>query len=568
MIAKVSTAGRRISRGLFYLIFSFILDIIILSEKWNQLPVKRFLKIMDKIKKSILITGGAGFIGSNLCQRLLSLGHEVICVDSFYSGKKSNIRPFLSDPNFSLIKHDIVNPLPRRFKKIDEIYNLACPASPVQYQFDPILTLNIAVNGTQNMLELARFYGAKMLQASTSEVYGDPLEHPQKEEYFGNVDCLGKRSCYDEGKRAGESLCKDFRKQYGVDVRIVRLFNIYGPNMMFNDGRVISNFMLQALTGDDITVHGKGEQSRSFMYVDDLIDAFVLLMDVDKDKAGLGPFNVGNPEERSIRDLAYDIKNFTGSQSQVIFMDYDTIPERLGDPQQRCPDISRIRSLIDWQPRIDFADGLKRTYDDFKARMDDKTNVVVFDPTFHPLAGPAEEAVKEISERLTVYGLDVIAARMDKSLAREERIGRVNVYRVGFGNRFDKYLLPLLGTIKAISLHRKKEYELAWGVMASYGALTTIIFSLLTRRAFLVSLFEGRSVDDRLIKRRILPFFYRLIFSRAHTIQIVADLTEPQLSWLTGKQDVQALDIDRGWDYVAKKTKEEFQRLEILSSRL
>jgi UDP-glucuronate decarboxylase len=520
------------------------------------------------MKKVILITGGAGFIGSNLIKRLLSLGHAVICVDSFYSGKKANIAPFLANKDFRLIRHDIIQPLRERFERIDEIYNLACPASPIQYQFDPILTLNIAVNGTQNMLELARRYGARLLQASTSEVYGDPLEHPQREEYFGHVDCLGKRSCYDEGKRAGESLCKDYRQAHGVDVRIVRLFNIYGPNMMFNDGRVISNFMLQSLTGQDITVHGRGEQSRSFMYVDDLIDAFVLLMDVPGEKAGLGPYNVGNPEERSIKDLAEDVKRFTGSQSRVVFIDYEKIPERLGDPQQRCPDISRIQRLIDWQPRVSFADGLRRTYEDFQARLGDKTNVVVFDPTFYPLAGPAEEAVREIGQRLPVYSLDVITARMRRDLPREEKQGEINVYRVGLGNSFDKYLLPLLGALKALSLHKQRDYQLAWGIMASYGALTTMLFSFFSRRATLISLFEGRGESKGGVKKRILPLFYRLIFRRAHTLQIIADLDEQQLSWLSDEQAIRAIDIEKGWDYAAKKTQEEFQRLEILSSRL
>ncbi len=521
-----------------------------------------------KNKKTILITGGAGFIGSNLIAVLLRQGHEVICVDSFYSGKKSNIKKFLRNPDFILIKHDIVKPFKYSFDKIDEIYNLACPASPVQYQFDPVLTLNIAVNGTQNMLELARMYDARMLQASTSEVYGDPLEHPQKEEYFGNCDPIGKRSCYDEGKRAGESLCKDYYNQYGVDVKIIRLFNIYGPNMMFNDGRVISNFMLQALTGEDITVHGKGEQSRSFMYVDDLLDAFIKIMKLDRETTGFGPFNIGNPEERSIKDLAYDIKDYTGSKSKIVFLDYETIPDRLGDPQQRCPNISKISSIIDWQPKISFAEGLKRTYDDFKSRINNKTNIIVFDPTFFPLAGPAEAAVKEISERLTVYGLDVITARMKRDLPQEEKIGKIKVYRIGFGNKFDKYLLPVLGVCKALKLNKKKDYQLAWGIMASYGAITTILFSFLTRRAFMISLYEGRSLNDKVIKRKLFSFLYKLIFKSAHKLQIVAELNQKQLAWLAGKKTVQALDIDKGWDYVTKKTKEEFQQLEILSSRL
>ncbi len=231
--------------------------------------------------KTILITGGAGFIGSHLCDYFIDQGHKVICVDSFFSGKKQNIQHLLDNKNFQLLKHNIIEPIHDRFEKIDEIYHLACPASPMQYQFDPILTLRTSVDGTRHMLDMARKYNAKILYTSTSEVYGDPLEHPQKESYFGNVDQLGKRSCYDEGKRAAESLCKDYHEQYNVDVRIVRLFNVYGPRMMFNDGRVISNFALQASLGEDLTVHGNGEQSRSFMYIDDLLPALDKLVSLD-----------------------------------------------------------------------------------------------------------------------------------------------------------------------------------------------------------------------------------------------------------------------------------------------
>ncbi len=512
-------------------------------------------------QKTILITGGAGFIGSHLCERLLKDGHKVICVDSFFSGKKENIAPLLKNKNFTLIKHNIIYPLKKRFKKIDEIYNLACPASPLQYQFDPILTLRTSVEGTRNMLELARRYGARFLQASTSEVYGDPLEHPQKEEYFGNVNPLGKRSCYDEGKRAAESLCKDYREHYGVDARIVRLFNIYGPKMMFNDGRVISNFVLQALLGEDITVHGRGEQSRSFMYIDDLIEAFLKVMDLPPEKIGLGPLNLGNPQERTIKDLAYLIKELTGSKSQVVFIDYEKIPERLGDPQRRCPDITRAKSILGWEPRVGFREGLHKTIADFEERLKNKTKILVFIPQYLPEQGPAEQAVAEITQRLIGYDFHLVTSRMDKKLPRQEKIGRVQVYRIGWGSRIDKYLLPWWGVGRALALKKRNNYEAVWGVMASYGGLAGVIFSWLSRISLLVTLFPQK-------KKKIWWPIYRFIFQRAHHLQVLAEMSDKALAWLSDEKKLRPLDLERGWDYLAKKTKEEFQELEVLTSRL
>lgn len=527
--------------------------------------VKNMLKNQKKI---ILVTGGAGFIGSHLCDYFIDQGHSVICVDSFFSGKKENIEHLLKNRNFRLIRHNIIFPLKSKFPKLDEIYNLACPASPLQYQFDPVLTLRTSVDGTINMLNLARKYGARFLQASTSEVYGDPLEHPQKEEYFGNVNPLGKRSCYDEGKRAAETLVKDYRQMYGVDGRIVRLFNTYGPRMMFNDGRVISNFILQALLGEDITVFGDGSQSRSFMYIDDLLPALAKIMSLSPEAMGQQPVNLGNPDERSIKDLAQDIKKLTQSPSKIIYIDYHQIPERLGDPQRRCPDISRAQKLLDWKPTTNFDQGLIQTIEDFKKRLVNRTKVAVFAPSYYPLAGPAEKALRESSDRLLAYDFDLFVAKNDKRLANQEKLGRINVYRLGSGSKWDKYLLPILAVRKALSLHRRRHYQLAWGIMASYGALAAAWFSLFSRRAFLVSLYEGQIKDSESVKRKLLRPFYKLIFRTAHKLQVVADLTESQLAWLEDDNRLSALDLEKGWDYISKKTREEFQQLEILSSRL
>lgn len=518
--------------------------------------------------KTILVTGGAGFIGSHLCEHLLQQGHKVFCLDSFYSGKKENVENLFAHDNFILIKHDIVNPIKFKFDNLDEIYNLACPASPMQYQFDPILTTKISVDGIQNVLNLARKYGAKIIQASTSEVYGDPLEHPQKETYFGNVDPIGKRSCYDEGKRTAESLCKDYNAQFGSDVRIIRLFNVYGPHMMFNDGRVVSNFVLQALSGEDITIHGKGEQTRSFLYIDDLVDALIKVMSLPREKIGIGPVNIGNPDERSIKDLAYDIKNISESSSKIDFIDYDKIPERLGDPQQRKADISKLQSLVEWSPKTDFNVGIRKTIDDFKSRIDNKTKILIFAPVFSDDYGPAEEMVKNICEDIFSYDFYLITSRMNKKILPEEKIGRIIVHRVGFGISFDKYLLPILGPIKAFKLNKKNDFQVIWGVMASYGSLAAVAFSFLTRKAFLLSLFEGKLKSLKNIKGNFILPFYKVIFAQAHRIQILAEMDQQQIAWLEDERNIQPIDLNRGRNYVAKKTKEKFQELEILTSRL
>ena len=280
----------------------------------------------------ILVTGGAGFIGSHLTDKLIAEGHEVICLDNFFSGERKNIAHHLDNPEFRLIKHDVSLPYDYAFDHLERIYNLACPGSPVHYQFDPVKTLNTSVAGIQNMLALARQTGARLLQASTSEIYGDPTEHPQQESYWGNVNTMGERACYDEGKRAAETLCKDYHLQYGVDVRIARIFNVYGPRMLFNDGRVISNFILQALLGDELTVHGNGEQTRSFCYIDDFIKALTGLMEAETD---YHPCNIGNPDERSMNNLAELVKTMTLSKSMIVHLPYQKMPGWWGGGEKK-----------------------------------------------------------------------------------------------------------------------------------------------------------------------------------------------------------------------------------------
>ncbi|HYA14431.1 MAG TPA: UDP-glucuronic acid decarboxylase family protein [Syntrophales bacterium] len=307
--------------------------------------------------KRILITGGAGFLGSHLCDRLIEQGNEILCLDNFFTGSKDNIIHLLTNPLFELIRHDIINPI---LIEANQIFNLACPASPVHYQYNPIKTIKTNVMGTINTLGMAKRLNAKILQASTSEVYGDPDVHPQREDYWGRVNPIGRRSCYDEGKRAAECLMMDYHRQNNVKVKICRIFNTYGPRMALNDGRVVSNFIIQALKGQDITVYGDGSQTRSFCYVDDMIAGLIMMM--ASADSFLGPINLGNPEEFSILDLAETIISMTGKQSKVVFK-----PLPQDDPMQRKPDISLAMNTLGWQPRISLEEGLERTIAYFRA---------------------------------------------------------------------------------------------------------------------------------------------------------------------------------------------------------
>ncbi len=309
--------------------------------------------------KRILVTGGAGFIGSHLCTRLVNEGNDVICLDNFFTGSKQNIIKLIGNPNFELVRHDVINPF---HAEVDQIYNLACPASPVHYQYNPIKTIKTSVMGAINMLGLAKRTNAKILQASTSEVYGDPIVHPQTESYWGNVNTIGIRSCYDEGKRCAETLFMDYHRQNRVRIKIIRIFNTYGPNMNANDGRVVSNFIVQALQNEDITLYGAGEQTRSFQYIDDLVEGMIRVMNSGDDFTG--PVNVGNPNEFTIRELAERIVKQTGSRSAIVHRE---LP--LDDPKQRQPDITLAKKLFDWEPVIQLEEGLGNTIDYFRKQI-------------------------------------------------------------------------------------------------------------------------------------------------------------------------------------------------------
>lgn len=308
--------------------------------------------------KRILITGGAGFIGSHLCDRLIKDGHSVICLDNLFTGSRKNIEHLFSNPNFSFIERDVQQPF---FAPVDWIFNLACPASPPHYQHDPVATVRTNVLGMLTCLELAKATGARVLQASTSEVYGDPLVHPQTEDYWGNVNPLSRRACYDEGKRCAETLCFDYNREYGVPIRIVRIFNTYGPRMAQDDGRVVSNFILQALRGEDLTIYGDGSYTRSFQFVDDLIEGFLRLMNTEN---FTGPVNIGNPGEFTILELAQMVLELTGSSSKIVHL-----PAVENDPKQRRPDISLAKQKLDWEPHFQLKEGLERTIEYFKSEI-------------------------------------------------------------------------------------------------------------------------------------------------------------------------------------------------------
>ena len=313
----------------------------------------------ELVRKRVLVTGGAGFLGSHLCARLVADGHDVLCVDNFFTGRRDTIAALLGHPHFELLRHDVTFPL---YVEVDEIYNLACPASPVHYQFDPVQTTKTSVVGAVNMLGLAKRTHAKILQASTSEVYGDPTVHPQPESYWGHVNPLGPRACYDEGKRCAETLFFDYHRQHGVRIKVARIFNTYGPHMRPDDGRVVSNFIVSALRGEELMLYGAGTQTRAFCYVDDMVDGLLRLM--QSGDAVTGPVNLGNPHEISVRELAEQVVALTGSRARIV---HRPLPQ--DDPRQRCPDISYARSLLGWQPGVPLEDGLQRTIRYFAALL-------------------------------------------------------------------------------------------------------------------------------------------------------------------------------------------------------
>ncbi len=465
--------------------------------------------------KKILITGGAGFIGSHLCEKLLNEGNAVFCLDNLYSGLLENISHLFKNPNFKFIKHDVIEPF---YFDIDEIYHLACPASPISYQFDPVFTIKTNIIGSLNALELAKKTGAKVLLASTSEVYGDPLEHPQKEDYWGNVDPTSPRSCYDEGKRAAETLFFDYYREYNVDIKIIRIFNTYGPGMDLNDGRVVSNFIIQALRGDDITVYGDGKQTRSFQYVDDLILGMIKMM---KSEKFTGPVNLGNPREFTIKELAEKIIKLTNSGSKII---YHPLPKN--DPKKRNPDISLAKNNLNWEPKIKLEEGLSQTIKYFIERLKNKTNVLVFSTSYYPFLetmDEPEENLRSLIKETPQFHFHILTSQWDKNLPKTHEESNFTVHRIGIGNSLDKYLLSLFGPFKAKKLHKEKKFVLITSVRATYAALASLIFKFLHDLPLTIIVHPDDFSRTVKMKIKLIWPIYKLIFRRASTIHIPND---------------------------------------------
>lgn len=463
-------------------------------------------------QKTILITGGAGFIGSYLCEKYLSKGHIVICLDNLQTTSSTkNIAHLLEKHDFKFIKHDIIEP--RNFReKIDWIFNAACSGSPTSYQYDPIHTMKTNTVGVINMLELARRHQARFMQFSTSEVYGDPEKPTQNERYNGNVNPLGPRACYDEGKRCAETLCMDYHREYGVDAKIIRIFNTYGPKMDINDGRAMTNFIVNALVNKDLIIYGDGSYTRSFQYIDDLINGIDLMMN---QKNFTGPVNLGNPEEIAIIKLAKKIISLTGSKSKIT-----TQPNATDDPKRRCPDISLAKEKFGWQPKISLEQGLQKTIDYFKTVELPEKRILAFTIKYYPDLGIAEQAVADLAREMSDTEFHIITGKFRKDLARYEKINNTHIYRLGLGGKLDKYLLAFGGVWLARRLNKKYKFKFVWSVMSSYGALAAILFKLMLKDALLLLIFSHAEIKSRgtTLKAGLAKLMYKLAFRRADTI--------------------------------------------------
>ncbi len=461
--------------------------------------------------QTIFIPGGAGFLGSHLVRAHLELGDKVIVMDNLQTTwKPRNVEPFLKHPRFQFIEGDIVDGISIR-GPIDRIYNCACSGSYTSYQYDPVHTVKTNTIGVIHLLELARAKGARLLQTSTSEIYGDPEITPQPESYRGNVNTLGPRACYDEGKRVAETLCMDYYREYGTEVRIARIFNTYGPGMDPNDGRAVSNFIWRAIRGETLTVYGDGKQTRSFQYVDDLIRGLMQLME----SSVTVPVNLGNPGEVTMIDLAQQVVGLTQSASLI-----QNGPSATDDPKRRSPDISRAKELLGWEPRISLHEGLERTIAYFRTLPSPDAHILVFATTYHPDMGPAEEALRLLTQDMPETTFHVVTTRNRPHAPRTEVVGNVVIHRVGLGLRWDKFLLPILGAVQAIRLARSREFRFAWSILGSYSGLTAVCFRLFYPDTHMLVTLDDKEVLRTSWKKHLLMPLYRLVVRQAGTVYV------------------------------------------------
>lgn len=489
--------------------------------------------------KTVLVTGGAGFIGSHMCEKYLNEGCRVICIDNLQTTfSNENIEHLLGNKNFTFIKHDIINPI--HFKeKIDWIFNMACPAQCVNLQWDPVHTLKTSVHGVINMLELAKEHGARILQASTSEIYGHEPKMPQVETDCGEVNTLGPRACYDEGKRVSETLMMDYYRKYGVDVRIIRIFNTYGPRMYVRDGRVMSNFIIPALEGKPLTIYGDGSYTRSFQYVDDLLNGADLMM---RQEGFIGPVNLGNPHEISIKQLADLVIKETGGKSQIVYKELVT-----DDPVRRKPDTSLAKEKLGWESRVTLEEGMRKTIEYFKtARYPDK-KILMFATTYYPDMGPAENAVMELTKSMPDTKFYIVTAKSNRKQPDFEQLDNNYIYRVGSGNVLGKFLFPFRGAKKAQELSREHRFRFVWSIMASYGGLAAVIMKFLDKNINFVLTYDKSEEENRgFLKKILLKPLYGLIFKQADSYFFSDEPVDSGVREIIDSKEVPTIKSDDG----------------------
>jgi UDP-glucuronate decarboxylase len=488
-------------------------------------------------KKTILVTGGAGFLGSHLCEKYLNEGQRVIAVDNLQTTFTSqNIDHLHGNRDFLFIKHDIIEPLDIA-EKIDWIFNFGCPAQCVNLQWDPIHTLKTSVHGVINMLELAHKHTARIMQASTSEIYGHNPKNPQVETDCGAVYTLGPRACYDEGKRVSETLLMDHYRQYGTDVKIIRIFNTYGPRMYVRDGRVMSNFIIPALAGKPITIYGDGSYTRSFQYVDDILEGIDRMM---RKENFLGPVNLGNPHEITIKELAETIIRLTGSDSEIIYKEKVT-----DDPVRRQPDINLARKELDWEPKVSLEEGIKKTIEYFRTVEMPEKKILVFSTTYFPHMGPAEKALHELTKLMPDAEFHIITTKSNRKLLSFEKIENNFIYRLGNGNIIGKYLYPLRSARKARDLGHLNKFRFAWSIMASYGALGAILFKRSNKNInFLISFDKSELEKRNGLKAKLLNPLMKWILKKADSVYISDIDLEKNQHFFDPDTEIKVMDND------------------------